>query len=302
MKRLLSVLMVLLLCAAMLPAGALAAGGKKTVYISATGSGSLNLRGGPGTDYPSVGFVYHGDKVTPGKTSGEWTRVTVSGSGQTGWIKTKYIDGTTKSLGSGTWKVTAASSVNLRGGPGTDYGIRGKVQPGARVKVLNTEGDWVRVTVVDSGLTGWIKAGAIGKSGSTSGGSSTGEPSTQKVRRVTSSSVELRHGANSSYTRVATLKKGTALQVLRSVEGWLKVRTRKGVTGWIESKYTKAGAPATVTASTLNVRKSPSASSGKLAMLLAGDSVNVTSVTSDGWAYIESDFVDGYVSMKYLDF
>ena len=146
MKRLFSMLMVLLLCAA-LPVSALAAGSTKTVYISATGSGSLNLRGGPGKDYEPVGFVYHGDKVTPGKTSGEWTRVKVSGSGAVGWIKTKYIDGTTKSLGTKTWKVTASSAVNLRTGPGTNYGAKGRVQPGSRVKVLNTEDDWIRVTV-----------------------------------------------------------------------------------------------------------------------------------------------------------
>ena len=300
MKRLFSMLMVLLLCAA-LPASALAAGSTKTVYISATGSGSLNLRGGPGKDYEPVGFVYHGDKVTPGKTSGEWTRVKVSGSGAVGWIKTKYIDGTTKSLGTKTWKVTASSAVNLRTGPGTNYGAKGRVQPGSRVKVLNTEDDWIRVTVQETGATGWIKANAIGSASSASSGSAA-EPSVQEVRHVTAGQLNVRSGPGSGYALAGTLDYGTALRVRGSSGNWLKVTAYNGVTGWVSSAYTEAGADATVTASKLNVRKRASASADKVGALLADDVCAVSSVTSDGWARVSSDFIDGYVSTKYLAF
>ena len=304
MKRLLSLLLILLLCAA-LPAGALAASGAKTVYISATGSGSLNLRGGPGKEYETVGYVYHGDKVTPGKTSGEWTRVRVSGNGATGWIKTKYIDGTTRSLGSGTWKITASAAVNLRSGPGTSYGIRGTVQPGYRVKVLNTEDDWIRVTVQNTGATGWIKASAIGKASSSSSSGSGGasaEPSVQEVRSVTAGTLNVRSGPGSGYALVGALDYGTAMRVMSRSGSWLKITAWNGVTGWVASAYTDPGATACVTAQKLNVRKGPSSASDKLGALLMDDTCEVASVTSSGWAKISSAFISGYVSTNYLDF
>ncbi len=306
MKRLLTLLMVLLLCAA-LPTEALAAS-TRTVYVSATGSGSLNLRGGPGKDYEPVGYVYHGDKVIPGRTSGEWTRVKVSGSGATGWIKTKYIDGTTKSLGTGTWKVTASSAVNLRSGPGTGYGIRGAVQPGSRVKVLNTEDEWIRVTVQSTGATGWIRASAIGgKSAASSASSSSGsgasaEPDVQEVRTVTAGELNVRSGPGSGNKLVGALEYGTAVRVMGSSGKWLRIRAYNGVTGWVASAYTDVGATASVTAQKLNVRKGPSSASDKVGALLADDTCEVTSVTSSGWAKVSSAFISGYVSTKYLDF
>ena len=302
MKRILPVILVLLLCAAMLPVGALAAS-TRTVYISSTGSGSLNLRGGPGKEYASVGYVYHGDKVTPGKTSGEWTRVKVAGTGAVGWIKTKYFDGTTKALGGGTWKVTAASAVNLRGGPGTGYGVRGKAYPGERVKVLNTEDDWIRVTVQDSGLTGWMKASAIGKAASPAKTVAPAEePDVQKVRSVSSGSLNVRSGPGAGYALVGTLNYGEALRVRGSSGNWLRVVAHNGVSGWVASGYTQAGAEAIVDAVRLNVRRSPSGSAQKVGALLDGDVCTVTSVTSDGWAKVSCDFIDGYVSLKYLAF
>ena len=100
MKKLVALLLAVMLAAAILPGAALADSARRTVFVSSTGSGTLNLRSGPGKGYEPKGYVYHGDTVTVLNRSGEWSKVKTT-SGRIGWIKTKYIDGTTKALGTG---------------------------------------------------------------------------------------------------------------------------------------------------------------------------------------------------------
>ena len=304
MKKILAMIMVLLLVAAALPVSALAAS-SKTVYISSTGSGSMNVRSGPGKSYSVKGYVHHKDTVDVLDKSGEWSKVRVHDNGVTGWIKTKYIDGTTEDLGSGTKtvKVASGSNLNLRTGPGTGYGIKGTVDNGAAVKVLNTEDDWVKVTVSSTGKTGWIMAKYIGgaSSGSSSGSSSTSSASNGKVYRVTSSTLNMRKGAGTGFTKIATLSKGDAVKVTGSNGNWFKVITPDGKSGWVSKSYLTAGAYATVTATTLNMRKGAGTGYAWVGSLNYGATVTVSSV-SGNWAYVSVGGKSGYVSLNYLKF
>ena len=306
MKKVFAILLAVMLLAAALPVAAMAEG-KYTVYISSTGSGTLTLRAGPGTDTGVNGYIHHGDSVTELDTSGIWSFVKTA-SGNVGWIKTKYIDGTTRELGTGYKYVrTNGGAVNLRAGAGTGYATRGSVYDGAKVKVLNTEGAWVRVTVQSSGRTGWIMAKYISGSAG-SAGSSSGEPdieyagSVQKVYHVSSSTLNVRTGPGTGYGAKATLYSGRAFRVTASSGNWFKIQTLRGnVTGWVSKTYSAAGAAATVTAKSLNMRTSPSSSGAFIRSLNSGARVNVTSVTGN-WARITYAGKTGYVSMSYLRF
>ncbi len=299
MKRVLAILMALLLCVAMLPAAALAE--TKTVYVNSSGSGTLNLRGGPGKDYEPVGTVKHGAKVSVKKTSGEWSKVTVSSTGKTGWIKTKYIDGTTKSLGTGTKTVkTSSGSITLRSGPGSSYGSKGSVKNGAKVKVLETENNWVKISLVSSGKTGWIPEKNIkGSSSGGSGGESSGDK--LKVRSVSNSVLNVRSGPGTSYSKLNTLYEGEAMKVLETSGGWYRIQTFDGVKGWVAGNLTSAGAKAKVTSSTLNLRKSANASSAKVGQMVKGNVVKVDYVIGN-WAHATFGSKTGFASLSYLSF
>lgn len=307
MKKVFAILLVVMLLATMSTAAM--AEGKYTVYISSTGSGTLTLRAGPSTETGVNGYIHHGDKVTELNTSGIWSFVETA-SGDVGWIKTKYIDGTTKSLGTGYKYVsTGGGAVNLRAGAGTGYAAKGSVSNGAKVKVLNTEGAWVRVTVQSTGKTGWIMAKYIsdsagsGSSGSGSGGSEIEYAgSVQKVYHVSSSSLNVRTGPGTGYGTKATLYSGRAFKVTASSGNWFKIQTLKGsVSGWVSKTYSAAGATATVTAKSLNMRTSPSSAGGYIRSIGSGAKVNVTNVTGN-WARITYAGKTGYVSMSYLRF
>lgn len=54
-------------------------------------------------------------------------------------------------------RAVTARRVNVRGGPGTDYGIVAKMVQGDRVEILEDTGaGWVRMRNIDDGTEGWM--------------------------------------------------------------------------------------------------------------------------------------------------
>ena len=201
-------------------------------------------------------------------------------------------------------KVASGEKLNLRKGPGTGYGINGTVSSGAKVKVMKTEDAWVKVHVSATGKTGWIMAKYIGagaSSGSSSSGSSSSSSGTQSVYRVTGSSLNVRSGAGTSYSKKGTLYQGAAFKVTGSSGNWFKIVAYNGISGWVSKNYTTAGANAIVTASSLNMRSGAGTGYGVVKSLAYGTEVKVNSITGN-WAHITVGGRSGHVSAKYLQF
>ncbi len=58
---------------------------------------------------------------------------------------------------SGDVRIVSANRVNVRGGPGTDYGVVSKLTRGESVEILQDNGDgWVRIRSLDGGPEGWM--------------------------------------------------------------------------------------------------------------------------------------------------
>ena len=70
--------------------------------------------------------------------------------GYTGWIRTYYVDGTTKTLCTGSRKIKTATKVYAS--PNTGSAKRGSLSVGETVKVYYFERDFARVIVNGSGL------------------------------------------------------------------------------------------------------------------------------------------------------
>jgi N-acetylmuramoyl-L-alanine amidase len=111
----------------------------------------LNIRKGPGTDYDRVGAYYFNTRVTIYARNGKW------GQTKDGWISMDYVyvDGTVGNMNSEKGTLTG-DYVNVRSGPGTEYGVVRSTREGDRVTVLH------KVTI--SGMDwycladGWIAA------------------------------------------------------------------------------------------------------------------------------------------------
>lgn len=302
MKRFIAIFLAAMLLVAVMPVSAFASS-TKTVYVSRNGSGTLNLRKGPGYDYGTTGsYAYHNSKVSVLDTSGKWSKVKVKSSGKTGWIRTYYIDGTTKSLGTGTHKITKAATV--RASASSSASSKGSVSVGDTVKVYYTERDYASVTVTGSSVKGWIPMSCIGGKVSMKADEPTSSASTVYRVKTNGGNLNVRSGAGKGYGIITSVPNGTAFIVKKTSGSWYKVKILKsGVVGWVSKSYTtkKATAKVSTNGSNLNVRKSHTTSSSVLGSLKPGAKVTVKSVYGN-WAYVTYGSLTGWASMTYLKF
>ena len=120
-----------------------------------SGIGELNIRSGPGTDYPQVGRLNEGTPVTILETvqsgSTQWGRVT------RGWVNMGYITDSAPSAATAGTQVrvkASAGELRIRSGPGTNYDWISSLQAGQIVTVTETQNvngmQWGHIT------QGWI--------------------------------------------------------------------------------------------------------------------------------------------------
>lgn len=128
---------------------------------------------------------------------------------------------------------------------------------------------------------------------------------------INTNSLNLRSGAGLNYKVIKKLKKNTQVTQTSKKGIWSKVKVGS-TTGYVSSKYLKKvtlkvsntnaniGKYYSVTAASLNVRKTSSASSSKLAVLKFGSQVVIKGQATNGWFKVEyKSGKTGYVSNGY---
>lgn len=309
-KRILGILLALVL---LLSCAAPAALAESDAWVKmSTADGSLHLRKGPGKSYGTNGYVKHGDAIDVSSKTGTdddgetWTYVTVERTGKSGYIKNKYIS--YKKVGSTSTGPTVyvgkdGGSLNVRKGPGTDYGIAGYVKHGQSISILSEGSTWTKIKVKSSGVTGYIKnkyiVGLSSASGSSSPSSSGSYDAASVTTKTYGGKVNLRKGAGTGYASVASLGRGTVLKVYSQSGNWYKVSTKDGTTGYISKNYVSFGVTGRTTAN-VNFRKGAGTGYDVISSLSKGTSVTVHSV-SGNWAKVTANGKSGYISMNYLN-
>lgn len=124
--------------------------------------------------------------------------------------------------------------VYLRKGPGMSYGVYSKVVKHGDVVTPKgeTSGEWSKVKVKRTGLTGWVKTMYFdGTTRELSDG-------WRNVKLKKGGSLKLRKGAGTGYAVKDYVKYGDTVKVHQFQEGWVYVTVdRTGITGWILQKY-----------------------------------------------------------------
>jgi cell wall-associated NlpC family hydrolase len=121
-------------------------------------SGILNLRAGPSTSYDILAAAKQGEAVTllAGPDNG-WYKVCYQGT--VGYMSASYLSGGEvaasgeEDLGSGTVNVGA---LNMRSGPGTDYGRVLILYQGATVELLSLDNGWYKISY--NGTVGYVSS------------------------------------------------------------------------------------------------------------------------------------------------
>ena len=208
----------------------------KTGTVTAT---VLNVRSGAGTSYSIVTKINKGNKVNIIESKNGWYKIKTS-NGKIGWVSGDYIkistnsessnDNSTSSVTNKTGTVTA-TVLNVRSGAGTSYSVVTKINKGNKVDIIESKNGWYKIKT-SSGKIGWVSGDYLKIDNSTSVSSS-------KTKTVTATVLNIRSGAGTNYSIVTKVNKGAKLTILESKNGWSKVKTASGKTGWASNDYLK---------------------------------------------------------------
>ena len=202
---------------------------------------SLNFRTGPSTSYSIINVLMNGQKVEYISTSGSWLKVKYNGV--TGYVHGDYVTkGTTDNSTTGTTKYVSASvGLNVRSGAGTSYSKLGKLEYKEKVTVLSTSNGWSKINY--NGKTGYVDSSYLKITVPGSTNDNTNNETTGTTKYVnTTSGLNVRSGAGTSYSKLGKLEYKEKVTVLSTSNGWSKINYN-GKTGYVDSSYLQNTVP-----------------------------------------------------------
>ncbi len=138
-----------------------------------TSSDGLNLRGGPGTSFAVLAVMPAGAVVTISGNGTPDNWLPVQYNGQVGWADGDYLSVTAGTPVPPVAPVAMSATVqpsdglNLRSGPGSNFGVLVVLAGGSSVTVTGAaQNNWDPVSV--NGSSGWVNATYVSASGSSS--------------------------------------------------------------------------------------------------------------------------------------
>lgn len=218
-----------------------------------------------------------------------------------------------------------ATSLNMRTGPGTQYGTGGTLKKGATVELVSSTNGWAKI--IYNGNTYYVSAQYVkqistpaapptGQQGGSGGqqGSTGGQSSAKVMGQVTADKLNLRTGPGTGYGIAGSLTRGAQVEILSTANGWSQIKYN-GNSYYVAAQYVKAttqvanpgtqqpaapaAATAQVTASSLNLRTGPGTQYGIAGSLPRGTKVEIIS-SSGGWAKIKYNGNTYYASAVYV--
>ena len=263
----------------------------------------LNVRKGPGTKYAKMGTLSKGAKVEViTKLPSGWYKIKYKGT--YGYVLGKYVKLNTPQQDEkviATGKTTA--QLNVRKGSSTKYAKIGSLSKGAKVEIVSKlSNGWYKIKY--KGTYGYV-SGAYVKLDSEQ--PKPGED--EKIiatGKTTVSSLNVRSGPSSNYSKLGILTKGTKVEVVeRYSNGWYKIKY-KGSYGYVSGAYVSLdGSKCEViatgkTTAGLNVRSGAGTGYKKIGYLNKGTKVEIVTKLSNGWYKIKFNSSYGYVSGDYV--
>jgi uncharacterized protein YraI len=226
-----------------------------------------------------------------GDAYGGFLKVTYQGT--SGWAFAPYLEA---GGGGGTGTATVIDgALNLRASASTSAAVLLVLPNGARVQLLGqTSNGFSKVSY--QGTTGWASSQFLSSSGP---GGGTG------TATVIDGALNLRASASTGASVLLVLPNGAQVTLLgQTSNGFSKVRYQ-GTDGWAYSTYLSTGGggatTATVIDGALNLRASASTNAAVLTVMPNGAKVTLLGQTSNGFAKVRYNGIDGWAYAIYLD-
>ena len=302
-----------------------------------TNASVLNVRESPSTS----GRIVH--KLNRNQVVGIYEELN-------GWYKIDYIDGVKKKYGyvskdyisiinenpndeekpvepekpsvsvnkQGVVKVNSA--LNMRSGPGGNYGVIGTLRNNDKVEIIKEVDGWYEIKF--NGKIGYVSSQYIKIVDNESSEEKPVEPekpsvsvNKQGVVKV-NSALNMRSGPGSNYGVIGTLRNNDKVEIIKDVDGWYEIRFN-GKVGYVSKSYitivnegANNGTESVIKEGTvygvstnLNVRTGPGTSYQVVGYLLSGDKVKILG-EENGWYKVQfnasTGTKNGYVSKDYI--
>jgi uncharacterized protein YraI len=131
------------------------------VYLT---TADVNLRKGPGTNYPVVVTIPRGIRINVVAREGQWLRIESKHGNQPGYISERYArplqpaqaaqaDHASASV-TGAYRTKIETA--LREGPGRNYRVVATLPADIKINVVGAEGDWLRVQSKHGNQPGYV--------------------------------------------------------------------------------------------------------------------------------------------------
>ncbi len=189
----------------------------------------VNLRAAPSVQSEALGSLTSGTSVLEVSRQDDWIEVEIPGDTYaTGWLYRPLLRATggqpAQSAADGLRILSPG--VNLRAGPGTQYGVIQVIEQGAPIGELSRQADWVEIMLVQSGVAGWVHTEFVsGTEDITSGAAQAPSSEVGDVTQwaVVSSQVQVRRDPSSSSPIVVTLGEGQRVTATGRQNNWLRI-------------------------------------------------------------------------------
>lgn len=309
-KRLISLLLVVLMCASIFSITAYA----KSEGGAATNT-ALNLRKEASTSSGIIVTMPKGAQVIVISTSNGWSKVNYNGT--VAYASAQYLVSKDSVSGDFGYGEVTGNTVRMRKSASTSAAILCTLDKGDQVKVTGAVGSWYAITA--NGKSGYMSSDYIQFTGKTEVQQPTVTPTPDPTptpstpasgdgysAQIIGTSVRLRSGPGTSYSVLCSCSKGAAATVYSSENGWYKLSCN-GKTGYMSGDYVRitpketysSAKSATLNANGVNLRMGPSTDDfSSVKKIGKSDKLSVTGVYGD-WYQVSVGGLYGYV---YSDF
>lgn len=135
--------------------------------------------------------------------------------------------------------IVTGSGVNVRAGPGTNFGKTGFVNKGNKLEVITEKNGWYQLKLA-SGKAGWVIGSYLSISGSAVTPVKPAIPNSNvtisKTATVAASNVNVRSGPGTGFAKIITVNKPQQFKVIKESAGWYNLDLGNGRNGWILGK------------------------------------------------------------------
>ena len=311
MKRFLAALAVLVLMAGCFPITEARA--DAIMYVTAS---YLYLRSAAGPYGAIIGGAKQGTAVTAYSSPkyDYWYYVRLP-NGMTGYMYKGYLSfgyniDTDNKVTPISGTATTSRDVNLRTGPGYDYGVIYLTPKGTSVTLTGKYGNWYAVKV--GGVSGYMLASLLTTGGNNGGGGAAYTVTTASGTATTSRDVNLRTGPGYNYTVIYLAPKGTNVTITGKSGTWYRVSI-SGTTGFMLASllnvsagggggsYTVTAASGTaVTSREVNLRTGPGYDYKVIYLTPKGTTVTITG-KSGNWYRVSVSGTTGFMLASLLN-